>query len=212
MDEDVKKYADALYESARMESARTLREARVKTLQSMAARNSGNLPLSGVDIQTVIRLFVEHVERCTVARFESYEQAYAETGRLASEHDFADIINAFKAARVQEIGHSAGGIRQFITSRGPTAAALGSIDEYVDHGSAQGHDRVLERWKIWKAKAQLKSSPSVATGRKSDDIGVEADDRRFALVAIDEALKSVPEDGRPHPKVGAVVVKNGKVL
>ena len=42
--------------------------------------------------------------------------------------------------------------------------------------------------------------------------GAEDDDRRFALMAIEEALKSVPEDERPHPKVGAVVVKNGQVL
>jgi pyrimidine deaminase RibD-like protein len=41
---------------------------------------------------------------------------------------------------------------------------------------------------------------------------LESDDRRFAQMAIEEALKSVPEDDRPHPKVGAVVVKNGKVL
>jgi pyrimidine deaminase RibD-like protein len=39
------------------------------------------------------------------------------------------------------------------------------------------------------------------------------DDRKFARMAIDEARKSVPEpDGRPHPLVGAVVVKNGQVL
>jgi pyrimidine deaminase RibD-like protein len=38
------------------------------------------------------------------------------------------------------------------------------------------------------------------------------DDRRFAAMAIEEALKSTPEDERPHPKVGAVVVKDGKVL
>jgi len=31
-------------------------------------------------------------------------------------------------------------------------------------------------------------------------------------MAIEEARKSVAEDGRPHPKVGAVVVKDGKVL
>src|SRR5437773_6605779 len=38
-------------------------------------------------------------------------------------------------------------------------------------------------------------------------------DRKFARLAIDEARKSVPEpDGRSHPKVGAVVVKNGKLL
>jgi pyrimidine deaminase RibD-like protein len=38
------------------------------------------------------------------------------------------------------------------------------------------------------------------------------DDRPFQLMAIEEARKSVAEDGRPHPKVGAVVVKNGEVL
>lgn len=38
-------------------------------------------------------------------------------------------------------------------------------------------------------------------------------DRNFARLAIDEARKSVPEnDGKPHPWVGAVVVKDGKVL
>jgi pyrimidine deaminase RibD-like protein len=38
-------------------------------------------------------------------------------------------------------------------------------------------------------------------------------DHTFARMAIDEARKSVPEsDGRPHPKVGAVIVKNGGVL
>jgi pyrimidine deaminase RibD-like protein len=42
---------------------------------------------------------------------------------------------------------------------------------------------------------------------------VEIDDRKFARMAIDEARKSVSEsDGRPHPLVGAVVVKNGQVL
>ena len=39
------------------------------------------------------------------------------------------------------------------------------------------------------------------------------DDRKFARMAIDEARKSVGEkDDRVHPKVGAVVVKDGRVL
>jgi len=39
------------------------------------------------------------------------------------------------------------------------------------------------------------------------------DDYKFARQAIEEARKSISEpDGRPHPMVGAVVVKNGKVL
>jgi len=42
---------------------------------------------------------------------------------------------------------------------------------------------------------------------------LQDDDGKFARMAIDEARKSVSEqDGRPHPLVGAVVVKNGQVL
>ncbi len=38
-------------------------------------------------------------------------------------------------------------------------------------------------------------------------------DYKFARLAIDEARKSVAEnDGRPHPMVGAVIVKNGQLL
>ncbi len=41
----------------------------------------------------------------------------------------------------------------------------------------------------------------------------QPDDRQFARLAVDEARKSVSEnDNRAHPKVGAVVVKDGKVL
>jgi pyrimidine deaminase RibD-like protein len=40
----------------------------------------------------------------------------------------------------------------------------------------------------------------------------EPDDRKFALLAIEEARKSIPEDERIHPKVGAVIVKGGKIV
>lgn len=41
----------------------------------------------------------------------------------------------------------------------------------------------------------------------------DTDDSKFARLALDQARKSVSEDdGKVHPKVGAVVVKNGKVL
>ncbi len=37
-------------------------------------------------------------------------------------------------------------------------------------------------------------------------------DRKFCELAVSEARKSVAEDGRPHPFVGVVIVKDGKVL
>ena len=37
-------------------------------------------------------------------------------------------------------------------------------------------------------------------------------DQQFARLAIEEARKSVPEDDRVHPRVGVVVVKDGRIL
>lgn len=55
-----------------------------------------------------------------------------------------------------------------------------------------------------------------ATPRESPDTtsveSKEGADRRFAKLAIDEARKSVAEDDRVHPKVGVVVVKDGRIL
>jgi pyrimidine deaminase RibD-like protein len=39
-----------------------------------------------------------------------------------------------------------------------------------------------------------------------------ASDHEFMQLAIKEALKSIPEDKRPHPKVGVVVVKDDQIL
>jgi pyrimidine deaminase RibD-like protein len=44
------------------------------------------------------------------------------------------------------------------------------------------------------------------------DSSGESDDRKFARLAIEEARKSVPEDERVHPRVGVVIVKDGRVL
>ena len=214
MDHDVKQYADTLYESARMESARTLRDARVELQRGMAARNSGNLPLSGIEIQAVIRLYVAHVDRCTTSRFESYQQAYAETGRMPSEQDFVDITNEFKAVRVQEIGHSARAIGEFIASRGPITASAGSPGESVDHGSAENHDRVLGMLKIWRAKERLKLSPRIGNEESvSADHGVDDVDR---VLPIKEKPKRpgnwwqrLTPDGKAATTIGLVALVVG---
>ena len=44
------------------------------------------------------------------------------------------------------------------------------------------------------------------------DLIQTAVDRKFSELAVAEARKSVPEDGKPHPYVGVVIVKDGKIL
>jgi pyrimidine deaminase RibD-like protein len=67
-------------------------------------------------------------------------------------------------------------------------------------------DRLAARW------SQRLEADAVAEEYRARRPADANDDRRFALLAIEEAKKSVAEDDRPHPKVGAVVVKDGKVL
>jgi pyrimidine deaminase RibD-like protein len=67
-------------------------------------------------------------------------------------------------------------------------------------------DRLAARW------SQRLEAEAVAEEYRASRPADANDDRRFMVLAIEEAKKSVAEDGRPHPRVGAVVVKDGKVL
>ena len=63
------------------------------------------------------------------------------------------------------------------------------------------------------ANVGLAGVPAMVDRENSLQLSGESEDRNFARMAIAEAKKSVSEnDGRPHPRVGAVVVKNGLVI
>ena len=67
--------------------------------------------------------------------------------------------------------------------------------------------KVLKQIEILKLERARMSQSTPANGAQ-----LTADDYRFALMAVEQARKSVGEDGRTHPKVGAVIVADGKVL
>lgn len=73
-------------------------------------------------------------------------------------------------------------------------------------------DQLVGRAQVQRAKrgvAAVSQAQSVQDISRVD----AADDYKFARMAIEQARKSVAEqDGRMHPLVGAVVVKDGKVL
>jgi hypothetical protein len=48
--------------------------------------------------------------------------------------------------------------------------------------------------------------------RKNDSAVHNTDDYRFAELALAEARKSEPEDSKPHPRIGAVIVSRGNVV
>lgn len=92
MKDEVKKYADTLYERSLYESAGFLRDARSKFGLEMAARRRVTaLPLSGFEIQALMKLFGQHVERCMEARLESYRTAYNEAKQYPTDDELRKL-------------------------------------------------------------------------------------------------------------------------
>jgi pyrimidine deaminase RibD-like protein len=76
----------------------------------------------------------------------------------------------------------------------------------------EGHARPTERL-LSEFESAERSTPSDPVKRNAAAATSSAtEDHKFARLAIEEARKSVPEDDRVHPKVGVVVVKDGRIL
>ena len=154
MDREIKEYADTLYLDALMESGETVRKDRVAQAQKRAALSATPLPTSGVDIQNQARIYTAHVERCMDARLRSFQVAFADTSQIPSHDDFSTILNECKAVWDSEVLESTNGLKQFVGSHSPVGAPV--IENMMQNGSGHEHDRVLRKFKIWKAKMQLR--------------------------------------------------------
>lgn len=196
MENTIKRYADALYERELLESSRLLGDERTKFAREMAARRTTTpLPLSGPEIQTLTALFVRHVERCMEARFESDRTAYTEVNRTPTDADFKEILaNVEDVQRIQS-RNAAQALSMFVIQQGVHRG----IGFDLIPSTARAHDRILGNLKVWIARGQVRMAEGT-------------DDDKFSRLAIEEAKLSATEDERVHPRVGAVIVLNGRVL
>ena len=160
------------------------------------ARQSGNAA------SYLPRLFDFHeqlVDEWAEGLYAVHCEAWAQQKRTVSP---AFIRAVRDQAILQLISLRTSSVEAEVTRRGtassnpPNPIALGEWKRRMN--------RMAGRWKR-KLEAEAVASEYRASSAQDDD-------RRFALMAIEEARKSVPEDDRPHPKVGAVIVKDGKVL
>jgi pyrimidine deaminase RibD-like protein len=210
VDDAIKQYADSLYVKARSESALDLGQALTKHFQE-GSRTQNHLQLfSGADYQVQLRIYADHIERATAVRLESYQKAFGEISRSPTEAELTEILNDFKATWELEITQSNQSLGRSLAARSAPPVGI-DLPGNLRARSAHGHDRVLNEWKLWRSKILLEkqSEHKPRVELTSDGLGEE---RHFAQMAIEEAQKSVPEDERHHPKVGAVVVKDGKVV
>jgi pyrimidine deaminase RibD-like protein len=168
------------------------RKAEFDTRQS--GNSAGYLPRL-FDFQE--QLTDEWAQRVFDAHCESWSQqnrtVTGEFIRAVRDRAIIQVIAARKSA-VQS-GVSLRGAR---TGKNPNSVALGDWNRRMD--------RLASRWN------QRLESDAVAEDYRGSNPSNLNDDRYFALLAIEEARKSIAEDKRPHPKVGAVLVRDGKIL
>jgi diguanylate cyclase (GGDEF)-like protein len=194
VDREIKEYADTLYLDALFESGETVRKDRVAQAQKRALSSPTPLPISGVDIQNAARIYEAHVERCMDARLHSYQSAYADTARTPSEEDFSHILAECKAVWDSEVQKSTKGLKELVGSHSPVGAPV--IEDMVRNGSGRGHDRVLRKFKIWKAKIQLKPLSAKDSEPKKDLDALQV----YSKIQFERDLPSITsKSSEAHP-------------
>lgn len=166
LNNEIKNYADSLYEKSLMESVKQLHEERINYQTQIAQRQTVLSLLSGSEIQAIAKQHIKHIERCMSARLESYRQAFTDANQIPTEHDFKTILLEAQRAREQQGKNSAAAVRNFIASKGgahlPPGVMASSINQ-ITNDSGHGHDRVLREWKIWRDKTRLPKPSAVGS-------------------------------------------------
>jgi diguanylate cyclase (GGDEF)-like protein len=173
--QDLKQYAETIFEEARAESLRRMRGDISKFLGFVAIRGvdmyGREIPvrLAGPDISQLLAIYDDHIERSMLARITSYQKAFSESGQTPSEQELSDIWGEAQAVRVLEIQRAVKSLKDFIASRG--GSPFVPDEAHVEQNSGQAYERVFQRWKIWKAKAQLSvASPKTEERNKQLDV------------------------------------------
>src|SRR5438309_9939610 len=106
MDTQIKGFADSMYEQSFVESAVSTRADTTNLLKQRTTERTAKTPVRESQINGIIKFQVQHVERCLAARLESYERAYEETGKVATEEELEEILAVLKTVGDLKVKHS----------------------------------------------------------------------------------------------------------
>lgn len=183
VDPAIKQYADSIYEKALFESAQTASQDRTKYLQERARTQDSSQLFSGVEYQGLVKIYVSHIDRCTAARLDSYQRAFNEVSRTPTEAELNEVLDDFKLTWEVHIKHSTQALANFAAARNAPRKLDTSSD--LRAGSAHGHDRTLQDWKIWRGRVALR--------RTVTDSNASPDRRSLAMQQVSDA----PQTQRP---------------
>jgi hypothetical protein len=168
LDPSIKQYADSLYEKTLFESGATVSRESTKYLQERSKTQDHAQLFSGTDYQAQIRIYADHIERCTAARLDSYQKAFSEINRPPTEGELKEILDDFKATWELQMKHSNQALSNFLAGRNAPAGL--DLPGDLRANSAQGHDRVLQEWKIWRGRILLQRSTATSEARSNNSL------------------------------------------
>jgi hypothetical protein len=168
LDPSIQQYADSLCEKTLFESGATVRRESTKYFQERSKTQDHTQLFSGTEYQAQIRVYADHIKRCTAARLETYQKAFSEINRPPTEGELTEILDDFKATWELQIKHSNQALSNFLAARNAPAGLDSSGD--LRASSAHGHDSVLREWKIWRGRILLQKSTSTSGARSHSSL------------------------------------------
>jgi uncharacterized protein (TIGR02391 family) len=155
MEENIKQYAQSLYDQAERFSLEELQKEK-KEVFSFRKR-SADQPIGGTEISAIMACHVHHIERSLEAKLITYQSAFAEGGVFPSEEDLRFVLEDIQQRQEQLINFAASAVNHFVLSRG---GMNHDLTESIRNATGHGHDRVLRSWKVWRDKHSLKRQPN----------------------------------------------------
>ncbi len=203
LDEVGRRYADSIYQRRLHDMGNEEQE--INRLRNQHA-SRGSI-LSGNYIHDHFELLLKRIDILAQAKSDGLVKAYEKSGIPFDEAAFqeakGEVVSFCQSQQHNLIGSMTQVVRQTLGQNTP-AGTFDSLSKQIVSRIGAMISRLV-------SDLAIKRDEKILDDRKTKQ--VSAADYKFARLAIDEARKSVPEnDGRPHPWVGAVVVKDGKVL
>jgi pyrimidine deaminase RibD-like protein len=209
IDPDVLRYADSLFNHRLSEEIRPAHFARIREARKRFP-TSPELPFSGVEAQRLIEMETQFAKEAAIAQVECLATALTKSGLDFNDEAFRKGMDDTRELLERHKQNTIRTVSSAFTQRGkpPEQTSREALERTVDATMAHIHDSVLG----W-LKVKLHESILTVRTAAQQPANRADEDQRYARLAIEEARKSVSElDGKPHPKVGAVVVKNGRLL
>ena len=160
-----------------------------------------------------------HVKFLERVRDDLHYAAEAKRSQFARGYSNDTLESMVRGIKWRESGERVLALRDLFPELAEEAARV--LRRELSVGTVERLDELL-RPAVQVLRDALEDSASLSpsgmpqgevTPKTGDDPQTDADLRReFMEMAVAQARKSVGEDDGPHPKVGAVIVKDGRVL